>query len=78
LKPPPEPATAATPAALTIAPPTPPPSEPDQPSWSRRHWWVYPVLGAVIAGGAFAAYWETRPEPAQCNFGSIGCLPLGR
>jgi tetratricopeptide (TPR) repeat protein len=50
-------------AALTATPP--------QKSFARRHWWIFPVVGVVVAGGlATGLYFALRP---RCSAG-LGCV----
>jgi hypothetical protein len=64
---PPPIASPATPPALTVAATAAPPRK----SFARRHWWIFPVVGVVVAGGlATGLYFALRP---RCGAG-LGCV----
>jgi hypothetical protein len=51
---------------------------PEQKSFARRHWWIFPVAGAMVVGvalGVGIGVGTARPDP--CMGATAGCLTIG-
>jgi tetratricopeptide (TPR) repeat protein len=40
----------------------------------KRHWWIIPVAGVVLAGVAVGIYFGTRPSQVDCSSATLGCI----
>ncbi len=72
-----KPVTPAPPSVVptAVAQAAPPPPR----SFVRRHWWIFPVSAAVLAGVAVGIYFGVRPAPAlDCASVSFGCVDASR
>jgi tetratricopeptide (TPR) repeat protein len=52
--------------------------QPEKKSFARRHWWIFPVAGAVVIGvavGVGVGVGTARPDP--CMGATSGCLTIG-
>jgi tetratricopeptide (TPR) repeat protein len=77
-------------AELPPSPPSPPPAPAPSPevqqqvvtvapplrrSFWRRHWWILPTAGVVLAGVGVGIYFGTRPAPSvNCGAVGLGCV----
>jgi tetratricopeptide (TPR) repeat protein len=61
-------APAAAPASVAVTE-----SAPPKKSFARRHWWIFPVTGVVLAGVAVGLYFGLRPG-VDCGATPLGCV----
>jgi tetratricopeptide (TPR) repeat protein len=43
-------------------------------SFTRRHWWLFPVGAAVLTGLGVGLYFALRPPPVDCGAVRFGCI----
>jgi tetratricopeptide (TPR) repeat protein len=76
---PPTPPPVLVPATPT-APPPPAPlvagvaTQPRPRSFLRRHWWIFPVAGVVLAGVAVGIYFAVQSPKPACGSTTFGCI----
>jgi tetratricopeptide (TPR) repeat protein len=72
----PAPPPAPAPAPVTVtAPPAQVATAPPRRSFARRHWWIFPVVGAVAVGAAVGIYFGVRGASSpDCGSATLGCL----
>jgi tetratricopeptide (TPR) repeat protein len=58
--------------AVVAAAPT-----PGRPAFARRHWWIFPLAGVVVAGLAVGIYFAARPAGLNCGAAGLGCVDAG-
>src|SRR5581483_2584479 len=57
----------AAPVALVEAPPP-------KKSFVKRHWWIFPVAGVVLAGVAVGIYFAVKPSTVGCHDAGVTCF----